>query len=229
MFEKFKTRSQELERLDTGDYTPEEYARWQREMPWIHGFMGEHRALKNSLLKNIRYRGAKPASILDVGAGDGALLKRIALTLNGRSGALVAADVDAEAASSVRRNGLLAVRCDALQLPFADNAFDYAFCSLFMHHLDDGGAEVLLREMARVAEGSIFVVDLNRDRLAYYAYKAVSSILLQRLTREDGALSILRSRTTAELIHLAQKAGLRDIAVQRSRLNRLVLSGRSAL
>ena len=32
MFEKFRHRSHELERLDTGDYTADEYARWQREM-----------------------------------------------------------------------------------------------------------------------------------------------------------------------------------------------------
>src|SRR5437660_178870 len=75
MFERFRHRSHELERLDTGDYTREEYARWQREMRLVHSVWGEERALKNSLVKHIRAGREHYISILDVGAGAGNILK----------------------------------------------------------------------------------------------------------------------------------------------------------
>ena len=53
MFDRFQQRSTDLERLDTGEYTSEEYSRWQREMKFIHGILGEERALKNTLLRDI--------------------------------------------------------------------------------------------------------------------------------------------------------------------------------
>jgi ubiquinone/menaquinone biosynthesis C-methylase UbiE len=221
----FKTRIDTPERLDTGDYTPEEYARWLGEMRYIHGFFGELRALKKTLLKEIALTGEKRVAILDVGAGNGYLLGEIAKLTHGRHTFFTGADIGFESAISVRAFGAAAVQCDALRLPFGNDSFDHAFCTLFLHHLDDREAVKLLTEMARVSRGKIFVVDLNRDRTAYYLYKLFAPIFFQRLTVEDGALSILRSRTPDELRHLAEAASLQQIVIVHSRLNRLVLSG----
>ena len=226
MFERFSTRSRELERLDTGDYTPQEYAKWQQEMRIIHRVFGELRALKNTLIRDVLAGGESEVSILDVGAGSGELLRLAGKELNGKKAFLAGAELNADAAKSIRDKGLASLRTDAMKLPFADDAFDYVFCSLFLHHLDDEPAVKMLGEMARVARKKIFVVDLNRSPVAYYFYKIVGGLFLQRFSLEDGALSILRSRSPAELIELAEKAGITDIRVEHSRANRLVLSGR---
>jgi len=87
-----------------------------------------------------------------------------------------------------------ALRGDAFRLPFADESFDYVMCSLFTHHFRDDNVVKLLREFARVARRKIFVIDLHRHALAYFLYTTLGRIILHnRLTREDGALSILRS------------------------------------
>jgi len=93
-----------------------------------------------------------------------------------------------------------------------------------LHHLEDVAAVRLLREMNRVARFSIFAVDLNRDPLAYYTYRLLGKLLLQPLTLHDGSLSILKSRTRDELKELAAAAGLSNVKVVASRVNRLVLS-----
>lgn len=67
MFSRFEHRSRELERLDKGEFTPEEYARWQREMRYIHAIFGEERALRNTLLRDIKAGNSTNASVLDVG------------------------------------------------------------------------------------------------------------------------------------------------------------------
>ena len=112
------------------------------------------------------------------------------------------------------------------RLPFADNSFDFVVCSLFLHHLTDEKAVVLLAEMKRVARNRIFAIDLHRSPVAYYFYKVVGSIFLQRFTVEDGSLSILRAFKPNELENLARAAGLKEISVSRSAAYRLVLSGK---
>ena len=231
MFASFKQRSQELERLDTGDYTPREYAKWQREMRFIHRVFGEMRALRNSLLREILESGEKEVSILDVGAGSGELLRELSKWLVEKKAFLVGAEINADATDAIRgENGggaVTAILADARTLPFGNDSFDYVFCSLFLHHLDDKQAVTMLREMGRVAMKKIFVIDLNRSPVAYYFYKLVGSLFLQRFTLEDGALSILRSRLPGELRSLAVRAHLTDVSVQHSMANRLILSGQN--
>lgn len=230
MFSRFRQRSHKPERLDTGDYTPAEYARWHREMKVIHRVFGEMRALRGPLLQEVAESGAERVTVLDVGAGSGELLRAVRRWLAGRERFLVGAELNAKAARAIYRGSargdVSAMQCNALKLPFADGSFDYVYCSLFLHHMTDGDAFRLLREMARVAEKRIFVIDLHRSPVAYYFYRVAGRLLLQRFTREDGALSILRSFKPAELRSLATNAGLRDVTVKRSWAYRLVLSGR---
>lgn len=224
MLDRFKSRSRCLERLDTGDYTTREYERWQREMPYIHGFFGEARALEHTLIAEVLGSDVERPSILDVGAGSGQLMRKVASLLGRRVHFIAGVELDATAARAIKKEAGPAVQSDALRMPFETAGFDYSYCTLFLHHLDDEPACRLLKEMARVTRRTFFVVDLNRSALAYYSFKIFGWPLLQRFTLEDGALSILRSRTEPELRELAQKAGLNNVNVRRSKLNRLILS-----
>ena len=221
----FSQRSHQLERLDIGDYTPEEYRRWQKEMRFIHRIFGEMRALRRTLYSDLK-RTDGPVSVLDVGAGSGELLRELKKWTARLKTFFVGVEINREATLSIRSNTISAVQSDAKHLPFADKSFDFVFCSLFLHHLGDEAAVSLLKEMSRVARKRIYAIDLNRHPTAYYLYKALGSVLLQRFTLEDGALSILRSFNPEELLSLAKSAGLHDIKVKHSRVNRLILSGR---
>jgi ubiquinone/menaquinone biosynthesis C-methylase UbiE len=117
------------------------------------------------------------------------------------------------------------VRGDALSLPFTDNRFDYAICSLFTHHFKDEQVIAIMKELSRVARRRIFIIDLHRHALAYYLYTTVGHIFLHnRLIREDGALSILRGFIPQELKQLGRQAHLAKVSVERRFPFRLVLS-----
>jgi len=235
MFDRFRQRSYELEHLDKGDYTAEEYEGCIIELQRVNQWLGDARALRHSLLRDIERSGLSGFSVLDVGAGSGELLRVIAgwarsnnkqaelvgLELNSRSAAAISA-VDGESQAFPE---ITAIRGDALQLPFADGAFDYAMCSLFTHHFKDEQVVSILRELSRVTRRRIFVIDLHRQPVAYYFYTTVGQLFLHnRLIREDGALSILRSFKPDELLQLAQRAGLTNARVERHFPYRLVLA-----
>jgi ubiquinone/menaquinone biosynthesis C-methylase UbiE len=237
MFAQFRERSLELEHLDKGDYTAEEYEGCIIELQRINRWLGDAQALKDSLLKEIARVNLPSFSVIDVGAGSGELLRTIAgwARKAKRTAHLTGVELNARSAEAIADESegfaeISAVRGDAFQLPFADNAFDYAICSLFTHHFKDDGVEKLLRELSRVAARRIFVIDLHRHPVAYYFYTTIGRLFLHnRLIREDGALSILRSFKPKELQRLAQRAGLESSRIDRHFPYRLVLTAPASM
>ncbi len=232
MLNRFRHRSYELEHLDKGDYTPEEYEGCLVELRRINRFLGDAWALRRSLLAEVEREGLKSFSVLDVGAGSGELLRVAAgwALETGRRATLVGLELNARSANAISEESgefpsISSVRGDALHLPFADGCFDYAICSLFTHHFKDEGVVAILNELSRVARRRLFVIDLHRHPLAYYLYTTVGRIFLHnRLTREDGALSILRGFRPSELDELATQSRLANVHVERRFPFRLVLS-----
>jgi ubiquinone/menaquinone biosynthesis C-methylase UbiE len=232
MLDKFKQRSHRLEHIDTGNYTADEYEGCINELQLVNRWMGDAHSLKATLLREIEAQRLASFSILDIGAGSGELL-RVAATWarqTNRRLRAVGLELNERMAESIleeseRFDEITSVRGDALNLPFAEGEFDYVFCSLFTHHLLDEQVVQVLREMSRVAKRRIFVIDLHRHPVAYFLYTVPGKIVLHnRLVRHDGALSILRGFKSNELHELAQRAGLRDIRVERHFPFRLVLS-----
>jgi ubiquinone/menaquinone biosynthesis C-methylase UbiE len=237
MFEKFRHRSYELEHLDKGDYTPEEYEGCIIELQRVNQWLGDADALRKSLLENIERLDLKHFKVLDVGAGSGELLRVAAKWAreSSRRAVLVGLELNARSAKAILEESagfpeINSVRGDAFRLPFADGEFDYVLCSLFTHHFKDEPVVELLREMNRVARRGIFVIDLHRHPIAYYFYTTVGRVFLHnRLIREDGALSILRSFKPEELKELGQRAGLANVSVEEHANYRLVMSAQPSV
>src|SRR5947199_4907841 len=232
MFARFRQRSYELEHLDIGDYTPEEYEGCIVELQRVNRWLGDESALRNSLLKEIERQHLRSFSVLDVGAGSGELLRVAAKWARdtNRKASLVGLELNERSARAILDESaefpeISSVQANGFRLPFGDNSFDYAIQSLTLHHFDDAGAVKILREMARVAKRGIFVIDLNRNPVAYFFYTTIGHLFLHnRLIREDGALSILKSFTPEEMEQIAQQAGLPNAKVEKHFPSRLVLS-----
>src|SRR3989442_5129823 len=156
MLEKFRQRSYELENIDKGTYTPEEYEGCLIELRRVNEWLGDAKVLRETFLAEIERSGLQSFSALDVGAGSGELLRvaakwaretnreahLVGLELNERSARAIAEE-------SAEFSEIAAIRADAFRLPFADGEFDYVICSLFTHHFRDDRIVELLREMCR--------------------------------------------------------------------------------
>ena len=237
MLDRFKQRSHRLEHIDTGNYTADEYEDCIGELQLVNRWIGDAHSLKATVLREVEVQRLKSFSMLDIGAGSGELLRVAARWARQTHRKLRAVGLDMNermtesiVEESERFDEISSVRGDALKLPFADAEFDYVICSLFTHHLLDEQVVQVLGEMSRVAKRRIFVIDLHRHPVAYLLYTTVGKIILHnRLVRHDGALSILRGFNSDELLELAQRAGLRDIWIERHFPYRLVLSAAAAV
>jgi len=227
----FAKRSQKLERMDTGDYTPEEYERFLKDIAFINRRIGDTAAIEKTLLAEIERLDLREFSVLDLGAGSGELLRFIAEFAHrtNRRAFLVGLDLHEQSLHVMKRESveveeIHALRADALHLPFADDSFDFTISSLFTHHLTDDQVVEVFREMDRIAARSIFSIDLQRHPMAWILYKLFCwSNGISPMVRYDGSLSILRSFKRDELLDLAAKANLGGAAIENHPPYRLVL------
>jgi len=172
--------------------------------------------------------------VLDVGAGSGELLRVTALWARdtNRKAGLVGLELNERSAQAILDESIefpeiSSVQADGLRLPFPNDSFDFAIQSLTLHHFDDEGAVSILSEMGRIAARGIFVIDLHRNPVAYFFYTTIGHLFLHnRLLREDGALSILKSFKPEELEVVGRKAGLHNLRVEKHFPSRLVLSSK---
>ncbi|HKX83011.1 MAG TPA: methyltransferase domain-containing protein [Pyrinomonadaceae bacterium] len=227
----FKTRATDPERIDTGDYTIEEYERFLREIRFINQKLGDRSALEATLFSEIERADLKGFSVLDVGAGSGELLGSIAefATRTRRTTKLVGLDLNQLSVKEIALESrihpeIAPVQGDALSLPFADGSFDYTICSLFTHHLTDEQIAPMLSEMSRVSRRGILVIDLERSAKAWVLYKLFCiAYRISPLVRHDGSLSIRKGFTCDEMRRFGIAAQLENVSTKKHAPYRVVM------
>lgn len=190
-----KRRSLEPERLDLETPPRELVEGSYRFLSFVNRRLGGVRATRLAFEEFARgWKDERRIRVLDVASGTGEIPK--ALAAWDRRLEFTCLDMRADPA------GRVAVRGDALRLPFADGSFDYVTTSLFLHHLDDAQAARALKEFDRVARRGLVMNDLLRRRRLYWWTKFFT-LLGNEIVRCDGPLSVLKSFTVEELHQLA--------------------------
>ena len=210
----FATRRRAREWMDEPGVDPLELARSLRFIQRVNKLFGYTRAMIAHLKRfSRRWKPGERITLLDVATGS-ADIPRAMLKWAWRRGfelRIVAVDlhdmtlrIAAREAADAR---LRFVRADALRLPFDDGAFDYATCAMFLHHLSDDDAAVVLREMSRVARRGVVAADLKRARGAY-ACISIFTMLSRPMIRHDARVSVAQAFSRAEALALRDRAGL---------------------
>ena len=99
------------------------------------------------------------------------------------------------------------MRGNALALPFADGAFDYAISAMFLHHLDDADVVRAMREMDRVSGRGIIISDLIRNARSYL-WITLFTLGQTKMVRHDGPASVAQAFTEAEVMRFRERSGL---------------------
>jgi ubiquinone/menaquinone biosynthesis C-methylase UbiE len=116
------------------------------------------------------------------------------------------------------------VRGDALDLPFGDDSFDYALCSMFLHHLGEDEAVTVMREVDRVSRRGVIVADLLRSRRAL-AWITLFTMFSNPMVKHDARVSVRQAFDRSEIERLRGQAGLSYAGYYRHFAHRFVLAG----
>jgi SAM-dependent methyltransferase len=149
------------------------------------------------------------ATLLDVGTGLGDIPCSARKLAEQRGVELTTIGLDSALALARASRGSLdfSVCGDALRLPFADDSIDLVMCSQVLHHFASPDAEVLLREMNRVARVRVIVCELRRSWVAAAGLWLASFPLgFHAVSRHDGVVSVMRGFTARELSDTVHQA-----------------------
>ena len=159
--------------------------------------------------------------VLDVGYGDGDMLRRIARWGERRGIAfeLVGIDLNPRSAAAARARTPDAMAIDWRTGDYADLAgepWDIILSSLVAHHMIHDQLVAFLRFMQRHARVGWLVNDLHRHGFAYRGWPLLAALFRWHpIVRHDGHLSIARSYRPDEWPPILAEAGVTDARIHR--------------
>lgn len=220
------TRTIAEELMDADDLDPATYSEVVHDLAKVN-------TLTMARRPTIGFLGSLDAQqlrILDVGYGDGDMLRAIRRWANGKGvGAkLVGVDLNSRSATAARNGTANAYDIDFRTGDYADLAdepWDIIISSLVAHHMTHAQLIAFIRFMDANAKLGWFINDLHRHAFAYYGYPLLATIMRWHpIVRHDGQLSIARSYRPAEWPAILQEAGVTKATVSRKFPFRLCVS-----
>ncbi len=166
--------------------------------------------------------GTRTLRLLDVGYGDGDMLRRIAnwAAKRGVAADLVGIDLNPRSEAAARAHTPADLPITYRTGDYADLAgegWDVIVSSLVAHHMTQDQLVAFLRFMEAEAVRGWLVNDLHRHRFAHTGFPLLARIARWHpIVRHDGTLSIARSYRPAEWPPLLDRAGIGQARVFRA-------------
>ncbi|NHM06863.1 methyltransferase domain-containing protein [Flavobacterium sp. CYK-4] len=176
---------------------------------WLGGNQLTIKSVKK-LLKD--WSKEKPVHIVDLGCGNGDMLRSLANygCKNDFNFKLTGIDANAFTTNYAKQSSLTYpnieyVAADILEFDFKQQPIDIVLCTLTLHHFKNEQIMALLNRLNQTASKGIVVNDLHRSKIAYYLFQLLCLIFrLNRMSKEDGLTSILRGFTKDELVSFSK-------------------------
>jgi 2-polyprenyl-3-methyl-5-hydroxy-6-metoxy-1,4-benzoquinol methylase len=204
-------RSRQDEQMDAADLDPTVYdkvlADLSRVNRWTFTAGPTLQFLKRAVGTTKRF------SLLDVGFGQGDMLRDIAhwAQRRGITADLVGVDLNAKSVASARAATPPDLDIDYRAGDYAEqgDGFDYVISSQVTHHMTDDQLRSFIRFMEDKARRGWLVSDLHRHGFSHWGFPILARLMgVHRIVREDGTLSIARSFRPAEWQAILADAGV---------------------
>jgi 2-polyprenyl-3-methyl-5-hydroxy-6-metoxy-1,4-benzoquinol methylase len=171
------------------------------------------------LLQNVPVE--QKVTIVDVGCGNGDMLRAIAEYMKRSSRKVTLIGIDANDYTIRHAKALsmsypnISYRCeDIFDEAFDQLNYDIVLCTLTLHHFKDDEITKLMRSFYDNASTGIVINDLQRSAVAYYLFKMVCFIFgLNKMSRDDGLVSILRGFKRGDLEEYSRKCKFKNYSI----------------
>ena len=209
------------EQMDSEDLDPATYGLVLRDLARVNTVTMARRPTIRFLKQVLAIRPTHPLKILDVGFGDGDMLRTIARWAKRQNVKVDLAGIDlnprsADIASRATPTDMAIDYRTGDYAELAGQSWDIILSSLVAHHMTPVQLSEFLCFMDKEAKCGWFINDLHRHGFAYLGYPLLARIMgWHRIVREDGQLSIARSYRPQEWPPILSQAGVTGAQVVR--------------
>ncbi|QLG46958.1 methyltransferase domain-containing protein [Costertonia aggregata] len=151
--------------------------------------------------------------ILDMGCGDGAMMRGVAqhCRRHNISASFIGVDLNKDVLEIAKKESMdfpeiSFVQQDILKLDPSDYSCDILLSTLTMHHFTNEQLLIFVNKFTQLAKIGVVINDLQRSVWAYYLFKMFSLIFIKtKVAKIDGLISITKGFLKSDLISYAQK------------------------
>jgi hypothetical protein len=196
-----KHRSNEIEIMDDLDIKGDLLINSLDQLATINKLLGGNKVTIDGLKQILEGQNkSKTISIVDLGCGNGDMLRQVARfgRKNGYNFQLLGIDanqatIDYANKLSTKFPELTFIKEDVLSEEFKTHKYDIAMCTLFLHHFEDDIALDFVKTLVKNSTIGVLINDLHRHRMAYYLFKLVTLGIKNKMTQKDGLTSITKA------------------------------------
>jgi 2-polyprenyl-3-methyl-5-hydroxy-6-metoxy-1,4-benzoquinol methylase len=208
---KLDVRSRQDEQMDAADLSPAVYERVLHDLARVNRVTFTARPAVAFLGRAIGT--ARRFRLLDVGFGDGDVLRAVArwARKRGIDAELVGVDLNENSVKAARDATPPDLAIDYRAGDYLDQPgpFDFVISSQVTHHMTDPQLLTFLRYMEGEARMGWLICDLHRLAFAHWGFPILACLLMvHRIVREDGQLSIARSFRREDWQAYLREAGI---------------------
>ncbi|WET03057.1 methyltransferase domain-containing protein [Flavobacterium sp. YJ01] len=215
-------RTEEPEIMDDFSLEGEELTVALDKIAAINRLLGGNKLTLHGIKQLLKKtENSKTITIADIGCGNGDMLRMLSKygkkeDLNFR---LIGIDANAFTINYARELSKEFKNIDYLCLDifskeFHELKYDIALCTLTLHHFSNQEIENILDLLHQNSSIGIVVNDLHRSKLAYRLFEGICYVFnLNKMSKNDGLVSILRGFKKSELIHFSKKLNLNNYSI----------------
>ncbi|WP_281540291.1 methyltransferase domain-containing protein [Maribacter aestuarii] len=179
----------------------------------VNHILGGNDITVNAVFKLIGEVSRESYTILDMGCGDGYMLKTLAVEARKRNIPIsfIGVDLNGDALTLARQETadfpeISYTKKDILGADFSDFNCDIVITTLTMHHFENEEILSFLKRFIQLATIGVVINDLERSVLAYYLFQVFGLIFIKtKVAKIDGSISIRKGFKREELELLAKK------------------------
>ncbi|MBJ2126779.1 methyltransferase domain-containing protein [Flavobacterium sp. IB48] len=217
-----KYRTEEIEIMDDFSLESEELIGALDQIASINQLLGGNKLTLHGIKELLKNNDiSKTIIIADIGCGNGDMLRMLAKygkkqNLNFK---LIGIDANAFTIDYAKKLSQDFTNIDYLCMDifsedFNELKYDIVLCTLTLHHFTTAQIDQVMNVLNKNASIGIVVNDLHRSKLAYRLFELVSVIFnLNRMSRNDGLISILKGFKKKELEHFSEKLNLKNYSI----------------
>ena len=216
-------RSEQTEIMDDFLLEGEELIKALDKIAHINRFLGGNKLTLNGVKQLLTKSDiSKPIIIADIGCGNGEMLRMLADygSKNNLIFKMIGIDANEFTINYARKLSdnypNIEYYCiDIFDDYFGSLKYDIVLCTLTLHHFSNEKIINLITTFNNNATTGIVINDLQRSKLAYRLFDKICIVFsLNKMSREDGLISILRGFKKNELEDFSKKLNLKNYTIQ---------------